>query len=180
MQLWECNGFESQQWLFEAGTRNIKYAKEPSKCIDVPSTETGQKLWLWDCDGSDKRRFGYDANARAIYAASSSDASLCVDVPGGNPENGALLQSVGVRSASLGKRPRLRPAERSLEHTLYSYLDRPPPTRSYPILIATFTVFTAISPVAPRVPGGLCPPGVPRGAPGGGGPDGCKDSESSC
>ena len=37
--------------------------------------------------------------------------------------------------------------------------------RSYPLLVATFTVCIAVSrpsPVAPRVPGGLCPPGVPQ------------------
>ena len=41
-----------------------------------------------------------------------------------------------------------------------------PPYQILAILIATFTVFAALyrpSPVAPRVPGGLCPPGVPQG-----------------
>jgi hypothetical protein len=32
----------------------------------------------------------------------------------------------------------------------------------------------------PRVPGGLCPPGVPQGPLGGEGLDSCKDGQSSC
>ena len=49
--------------------------------------------------------------------------------------------------------------------------------RSYPLLVATFTVCIAVSrpsPVAPRVQGGFAPLGYP-GAPGGEGPDSCKE-----
>jgi len=106
---WECNGFEGQSWIFEAGSWNIKWAKDPSKCIDVPgaSYTAGTELWIWDCNGSDNQKFGYDPDMNSIYAAASSDASMCLDVPRDETSgasvwlwscNGASQQMWGVPS----------------------------------------------------------------------------------
>jgi len=80
---WECNGFEGQSWIFDQSNGNIQWAKDPSKCVDVPggNYKMGQELWIWDCNGQDSQKFGYDASMQSIYAAASSDASLCIDVP---------------------------------------------------------------------------------------------------
>lgn len=92
IQMYECNGFESQQWFFDAGSWTIRYAVLPSKCVDVPGGDfrAGNKLWLWDCNGAGSQQFGYDADMRTIYAA-ASDASMCIDVPGGDASNNVQL-----------------------------------------------------------------------------------------
>ena len=55
------------------------------------------------------------------------------------------------------------------------YLPDPTP---YQQLLSPSLQLSKPSPVAPRVPGGLCPPGVPQGPLGGEGLDSRKDSES--
>lgn len=80
---WECNGFEGQSWVFETETGNIKWAKDQSKCVDVPggNYKAGQELWIWDCNGGDSQKFGYDADMKTVYASASADANMCIDVP---------------------------------------------------------------------------------------------------
>merc|ERR1712194_723051 len=35
LQLWDCNGYNNQKWIFAANAYKIVYADNPSKCIDV-------------------------------------------------------------------------------------------------------------------------------------------------
>lgn len=102
VQLYECNGFTSQNFLFEEGTWNIKWAQDQSKCIDVPGEDysSGNKLWLWDCNGHDSQKFGYDTEMMTIFAAASTDASMCIDIPGGQAYNENQLWLWGCNGAT--------------------------------------------------------------------------------
>merc|ERR1712190_35418 len=99
IELWECNGQESQQWLFHDWA--IFYAADPSKCIDIAGGEyamgtQGAKLQIWDCNGLTNQNWGYDSKLQTIYAArTSGDASMCMDLAGGSAKNGDVIQIWG-------------------------------------------------------------------------------------
>merc|ERR1711871_1100053 len=93
IQIWDCNGWQSQQWSF-SGSGPIKLLSDESKCVDIPGGDfsDGNYLWLWDCNGGPSQDFGYDDQAKTLYAASSvEDASACLDLPGGDKTNGNYL-----------------------------------------------------------------------------------------
>jgi len=65
--MWDCDGLENQQWIYDTSKNKnsdgfadrpyqLKYAADPSKCIDVPGGDysDGTPLWLWDCNGEDE------------------------------------------------------------------------------------------------------------------------------
>jgi hypothetical protein len=83
LQLWECNGHQSQLWLFEAGKYAIQYAADPSKCVDAGSMSQGTKLQIWDCNGLKQQNLGFDPKEGTIYLSQSNAdsplASLCFD-----------------------------------------------------------------------------------------------------
>lgn len=83
--LWECNGQQSQQWKFDAGTWHISPGADSSKCIDIPGGDTtsGNILQIWDCNGHDNQKFGYDSSQKTIYDAWSGHVK-CLDVNWGD------------------------------------------------------------------------------------------------
>lgn len=121
--LWACNGMNSQKWRFDAGTYKITYAANPNKCVDIPgsSYESGNQLQLWDCNGQAGQYWGYDSNKQTIFASNSVAvdalqfkdapgalgsnvtipyASMCMDLYGGNPQNGAKIDIWSCSEAS--------------------------------------------------------------------------------
>jgi hypothetical protein len=96
LQIWDCNGLANQKWFFNPGSWRIQYAANPDKCIDaLGGGKYGTSLGIWDCNGRSSQQWGYDAKMRTIYLASSADASLCMDLSGGQKDNGAEIQSWG-------------------------------------------------------------------------------------
>jgi hypothetical protein len=80
LQIWECNGHQSQLWLFASGKFMIQYAADPTKCLDAGGLQQGNKLMVWDCNGQDQQKFGYDKDADTIYLSSSNEnAAYCLD-----------------------------------------------------------------------------------------------------
>merc|ERR1719163_1937875 len=85
VQIWDCNGLSNQFWTFIGGTYQIRPAGDMSKCLDAGNMQDGTKLMIWDCNGQKQQKFGYDARMATLYLASSeTDASKCVDLPGGS------------------------------------------------------------------------------------------------
>jgi endo-alpha-N-acetylgalactosaminidase len=83
--LWDCNGADSQSWLFDADSWRIVYKQDPSKCIDIPDGDVtdGQYLQLWDCNGHSNQLWGYDDTQKTIYAAWPGNVK-CIDVNWGD------------------------------------------------------------------------------------------------
>jgi hypothetical protein len=94
LQIWECNGAESQLWYFKAGTYMLQYGGDATKCVDAGSTmKAGTQLMIWDCNKAKQQKWGYDSKGGAIYLASSTaDASLCMDLAGGGTQGGTAVQ----------------------------------------------------------------------------------------
>merc|ERR1719502_669585 len=89
LQIWNCNGLGNQRWFFNPGSWRIQYAGNPEKCIDaLGGGKYGTKLGIWDCNGHSSQKWGYDAKMKTIYLASSADASLCMDLAGGQKGDG--------------------------------------------------------------------------------------------
>lgn len=89
IQLWECNGHESQLWYFDEGSFQIAWAGNSNKCIDAGDQQDGSLLKLWECgkndDGSnwENQNWGFDADYGTIYLINSvADASLCLGIHG--------------------------------------------------------------------------------------------------
>jgi len=100
IQLWECNGHESQLWYFDSGTDAIKWAGDANYCIDSGSTlKPGTQLYLWDCNALEQQYWWYDQGSRTIFlaksASSASDASFCMDLSGGMTDLGRPIQLWG-------------------------------------------------------------------------------------
>jgi len=103
--IWFCNGRESQRWCFQDG--KLMLASDNSKCIDVPATDerpaAGTALQIWDCNGSPSQGWGFDADAGTVYLVNSGDASLCLDLPGGDTSDGQIAQVWDCNAASQQK-----------------------------------------------------------------------------
>jgi hypothetical protein len=84
--LWECNGGESQLWLFD--NWQIRFAADESKCIDSGDMSDGTQLYLWDCNGSPQQSWGFDGDQSTVYL---SDTSTCLDYYGDWASNGQPL-----------------------------------------------------------------------------------------
>merc|ERR1712070_1067700 len=72
--LWECNGGESQRWVFD--NYQIRFGADESKCIDAGDMSNGVQLLLWDCNGYPQQTWGFDSDAASVYLA---DTSTCLD-----------------------------------------------------------------------------------------------------
>jgi hypothetical protein len=92
--LWDCNGQDSQQWIFAAGSWTIQYKGNPAKCIDVHGGDLtdGNVLQIWDCNGNDSQKWGYDANMHTIYLTSQANAAKCLDLTGGSNKAGTAIE----------------------------------------------------------------------------------------
>lgn len=104
LEVWECNGQESQLFYFDAGTYQITYAGDPSKCIDSGDSSDGTQLFLWDCNGGDQQAWGFDSDSGTIYLAwSASDATQCMDIAGGDLTGGTPVQIWGCNNDLSGQ-----------------------------------------------------------------------------
>ena len=96
LEIWDCNGLANQNWVFAPGSWRIAYAGDTSKCIDALGGNpgpAGTKLGIWSCNGRSTQKWGYDADEKTIYLADSvTDASLCMDLAGGDQTNGTPIQ----------------------------------------------------------------------------------------
>jgi hypothetical protein len=83
--LWDCNGHDSQAWLFDADSWRMVYKANPSKCIDIPGGDAtdGQSLQIWDCNGHLNQQWGYDGDQKTIYSAWNGHVK-CIDVNWGD------------------------------------------------------------------------------------------------
>lgn len=72
--LWDCNGQESQRWVFDNG--QIRFGADESKCIDAGGMSNAEQLFLWDCNGYPQQTWGYDSDASRVYL---TDTSICLD-----------------------------------------------------------------------------------------------------
>merc|ERR1711924_367435 len=84
-------GNAAQAWLFKDGT--IVTAMNVNKCVDGgPDMPKGFELFLWDCNGYPQQQWDYDEEGmHTIYlteSASELDATLCIDIPGGDVASG--------------------------------------------------------------------------------------------
>jgi alpha-galactosidase len=75
--LWECNGQESQRWVFDS--YQIRFGADESKCVDAGEMWRGKQLVLWDCNGSPQQTWGFDADASRIYL---TNTATCLDFYG--------------------------------------------------------------------------------------------------
>jgi hypothetical protein len=94
LELWDCNGADSQQWAFVPGSWTVKYKANPAKCIDVPGGDlgNGNVLQIWDCTGHGNQKWGYDSNTHTIYLASTMNAAKCLDLTGGFTKSGTAIE----------------------------------------------------------------------------------------
>lgn len=88
LQIWDCLGAASQQWIFQNGA--LVSGLDQTKCVDAgPSMDQGFVVMLWECNGYPQQQFDYDeAYLHTIYLTASQDATMCLDIPGGVPYNG--------------------------------------------------------------------------------------------
>ena len=102
LEIWDCNGLSNQQWVFAPDSWRIQPATNKGMCIDnLGGGGEGNKLGIWNCNGGDNQVWGYDTTQKTIYlAASQSDASLCMDLPGGDTSNGNSIQVWGCYGGS--------------------------------------------------------------------------------
>jgi len=84
--LWECNGQESQRWVFD--NWQIRFGADESKCIDAGDMSDGMQLFIWDCNGQDQQTWGYDSDAARVYLAGTS---TCLDYYADQQWNGQPL-----------------------------------------------------------------------------------------
>merc|ERR1712230_283848 len=83
-----CQGQTSQGWWFDDKAGTLTHASNNQMCVDIPNGDmsSGNSLQIWDCNGTPQQYFGHDDGAQNIYASSSADADLCVDVQNGGSD----------------------------------------------------------------------------------------------
>jgi len=91
--MWECNGNPSQNWIVDADAGDIRFAGDPSKCVDVTNGNIvdGTLLQLWDCLDLPQQNIRYIQDKRAFLLADDAQSPFCVDVPGGGVYQGNLM-----------------------------------------------------------------------------------------
>jgi len=98
LQLWECSGNENQLFYFNPGSYDITWGGDSTLCIDAGSNPAKAGSWLamFPCKGYPQQKWGYDSNTESIYLYDSvTDASLCMDMQGGNIALGTPVQVWG-------------------------------------------------------------------------------------
>jgi len=95
LQVWECSGNENQLFYFDAGTYEITWGGNKNLCIDAGGypAKAGNWLAMYPCKGYSQQKWGYDSNSESIYLYdSTTDASLCMDISGGDIVLGTPVQ----------------------------------------------------------------------------------------
>jgi hypothetical protein len=108
VQVYPCDGLSYQQWVLDPTTGAIMYGGNLSAnlCLDATTMKAGNQLIVWGCNKLSAQQWGYDTNENTLYLSSgtsainnntnpSPDASLCVDVSGGNWNNGTGMDIWG-------------------------------------------------------------------------------------
>jgi hypothetical protein len=91
LQVWQCNGRETQLWYFDAGTFELRWAGDGSKCIDAgQGMQQGTVLYLWGCNGHDQQKWGFDSHTGAISLIKSS-TPMCMDLRGSTGDAGSAV-----------------------------------------------------------------------------------------
>lgn len=72
--LWECNGMESQRWVFDSW--QLRYGADESMCIDSGDMGLGNWMYIWECNGQPQQTWAFDGDAQRVYLA---DSSVCLD-----------------------------------------------------------------------------------------------------
>lgn len=86
--LWECNGQDSQIWVFE--NYQIRYGLNEDFCIDARDMTDGQQLMLWECNGLPQQTWGWDDAELKIYL---SNTAICLDWWRDDYDNGQTLHT---------------------------------------------------------------------------------------
>jgi len=84
--LWECNGMDSQHWVFD--NWQIRYGGDENFCIDAVDMSDGVQLMLWECNGVDQQTWAYDFDALRVYIAGYTS---CFDLWEDQQYNGQAL-----------------------------------------------------------------------------------------
>ena len=84
--LWECNGMDSQIWVFDH--YQIRYGLDEKFCIDAREMQNGEQLMLWECNGDDQQTWGYDFDALRVYI---SNTAVRLDASEGDTSSGQPL-----------------------------------------------------------------------------------------
>lgn len=85
LQLWDCNNTNSQKFIYNNKTHQIKSAANVNKCID--SGRSDGKLHIWGCDdNNDNQKFKYDAANKMFLKSNNTD--LCIDLNANSTNNG--------------------------------------------------------------------------------------------
>ncbi|MEV4923821.1 CAP domain-containing protein [Streptomyces roseoverticillatus] len=91
VQLFGCNGTESQTWMYVEQPGEIGATMSAfGKCLDVASSGTadGTPVQLWDCNGSGAQKWvRYQGDVLV-----NPQSSKCLDVRGGNTADGTPVQ----------------------------------------------------------------------------------------
>jgi len=82
--LWECNGQDSQIWVFDSNNQ-IRFGADETFCVDAGDMSNGFQLMLWDCNYQDQQTWGYDSAELKIYVLNTG---TCVDWYDGDSDNG--------------------------------------------------------------------------------------------
>ncbi|MCB0563940.1 MAG: RICIN domain-containing protein, partial [Phaeodactylibacter sp.] len=59
IQLFDCNGTDAQNWIYDGFTKAFRSAIDPGKCLDVTESNftNATNIQLWDCNGTDAQQF---------------------------------------------------------------------------------------------------------------------------
>lgn len=90
IQLWGCNGNESQDWVLDGLT--VRYAKETSKCLDLEKNKEvgGTNIQLYDCNGTKAQEWIYDGLSEKIRLA--ENWAYCLDLYQSSNSSGTNVQ----------------------------------------------------------------------------------------
>ena len=94
VQLWECNGEDSQAFVIEhksGGNVVIKNAKT-GKCIDVrgDGSANGTNVQQWECNGTDAQLFAMNQSDGHVTFVNAN--GKCLDVTGADNKNGTNIE----------------------------------------------------------------------------------------
>lgn len=104
-QIWDCAGTPQQMVGFDEtyGTMYFAATADASKCVDLygGGFDDGVPLVVWDCTGDPNQQWQYEPDtgpspppppfSSPLTYVKSRETNKCLDIPGGNIENGQQL-----------------------------------------------------------------------------------------
>jgi hypothetical protein len=90
LDLWQCVGIPSQQWVYNADF-TFSTMVDKTICLELTGgVKQGVNIQLAKCNAAAVgQRFDYDSKGAVL--TSHSNSNLCLDIPGGKPTQGAKL-----------------------------------------------------------------------------------------